>query len=417
MVNIRKNKPVFGEISLSGAKNSALPILTAAPLCGEGTVLRNVPENLKDVQVLTNVLNKMGVEVRLENGSAYIGKIAPIDGEAPVEAGNIRYSLLLLPLFLNLCGRASIPNPGGCKLGDRKYDILLDTLSRIGFKVTESENKIEAVREGKLTPLDIVFHTATTIGSENAVMASLFVEGTGEVQNANTRPEVIDLINFLNRAGAKIDHHTRAMHITGVDKLHSCEYTIMQDRHEALSYMILAAMCRAEICIKNFSTEYIKEDVELLRRIGVGIYEWGNNVYVTAKNRELHPFSMVTYPYPGINSDMQPLLAALATTIPGESIITDTRFTERFQYVAEFQKMGADIVNYENCAIIQGGKPLHGAAVTALDLRAGAALTFLGAVAEGTTTIDNYYQVERGYEDITGKMRSLGIDITSDEEV
>ncbi len=412
MVSVRKNKPLFGKISLSGAKNSALPILTAAPLCGEGTVLRNVPENLKDVQVLTNVLNKMGVEIRLENGCAYIGKVSPADGQAPEEAGNIRYSLLLLPLFLNLCGKASIPNPGGCKLGDRKYDILLDTLSRIGYTVTESENKIEAIKNGNLTPLNILFHTATTIGSENAALASLFVKGTAEVQNANTRPEVLDLVNFLNAAGADIAYHTRAMHITGVEKLHSCEYTIMQDRHEALSYMILAAMCRGEVCIKNFSTEYIKEDVELLRRIGVGIFEWGNNVYVTAKDRELHPFSMVTYPYPGINSDMQPLLAALAATISGESIITDTRFTERFQYVSEFQKMGIDIVNYENCAIIQGGKPIKGCAVRALDLRAGAALTFLGAVAEGTTTIDNYYQVERGYEDIVGKMSSLGVDIS-----
>ena len=412
MVEVRKNKPLFGEIELSGAKNATLPILTAAPLCGEGTILRNVPENMRDVQVLVNVLNKMGVEVRLENGCAYIGKVNPQNGHAPVEAGNIRYSLLLLPLFLNLCGNASIPNPGGCNLGDRRYDILLDTLSRIGYTIQESEDKIEAIQQSKTTPLNILFHTATTIGSENAVLASLFVNGTSEVQNANTRPEVIDLIHFLNKAGANISYHTRAMHITGVDKLHSCEYTIMQDRHEAVSYMILAAMCRGEICIRNFSTEYIREDVELLRRIGVGVYEWGNNVYVTAKGRTLQPFSMVTYPYPGINSDMQPLFAALATTIPGESIITDTRFTERFQYVTEFQKMGADIVNYENCAIVHGGKSLHGSTVQALDLRAGAALTFLGAVADGTTTIDNYYQVERGYERIVEKMQSLGVDIS-----
>lgn len=325
MISVKKNKTLFGEISLSGAKNSALPILTAAPLCGEGTVLRNVPENLKDVLVLTEVLNDMGVEVRLENGNAYIGKVAPIDGDAPIVAGNIRYSLLLLPLFLNLCGKASIPIPGGCKLGDRKYDILLETLSRMGYTVIENENRIKVVREGNLTSLSILFHTATTIGSENAVMASLFVNGTGEVKNANTRPEVLDLVHFLNKAGANIEYRTRAIRITGVSNLHRCEYVIMQDRHEALSYMILAAMCRGEVCIKNFSTEYIQEDVELLRRIGVGIYEWGNNVYVTAKDRELKPFSMVTYPYPGINSDMQPLLAALATTIPGESIILYTR--------------------------------------------------------------------------------------------
>ena len=415
MVKIQKSKPLFGEIELSGAKNATLPILTAAPLCGEGTILKNVPEHMRDVQVLISVLNKMGIEIRLENGCAYIGRINPRDGQAPIEAGNIRYSLLLLPLFLNLCGQAAIPKPGGCNLGNRQYDILLDTLSRTGYIILEGNEKIEAIQRGERTALNILFHTATTLGSENAVIASLFINGTSEVRNANTRPEVIDLIRFLNKAGANISYHTRAIHITGVKSLHSCEYTIMQDRHEAVSYMILAAMCRGEICIKNFNTEHIKEDVELLRRIGVGIYEWGNNVYITAKGRELHPFSMVTYPYPGINSDMQPLFAALATTIHGESIITDTRFTERFQYVPEFQKMGADIVNYENCAIVHGGKPLHGSSVKAPDLRAGAALTFLGAVADGTTVIDNFYQVERGYEKIIDKMQALGVDISSSE--
>ena len=175
--------------------------------------------------------------------------------------------------------------------------------------------------------------------------------------------------------------------------------------------MILAAMLRSEIMIHDLTLQYIQEDVTLLRQIGVDIFEWGGNVYVSAKNKNLKPFSMATSPYPGINSDMQPLLAALACTIEGESIVTDTRFTQRFQYVDEFKKFGLDIVNYENCAVIHGAKTISGANVFATDLRAGAALTFLGCWANGITTVDNYYQTLRGYVGILEKLKSLGVSI------
>lgn len=175
--------------------------------------------------------------------------------------------------------------------------------------------------------------------------------------------------------------------------------------------MILASMLRSEIMIKDFNLDFIQEDTALLRSIGVDVFEWGNNVYVSAKNKKLKPFSMATSPYPGINSDMQPLFAALACTIEGESIVTDTRFTERFQYVEEFKKFGFDIVNYENCAVIHGCSRKSGTSVYATDLRAGAALTFLGCWCDGETTIDNYYQTLRGYVGIVEKLNQLGVNI------
>ena len=411
VVRIEHADSMIGEISLSGAKNASLPIVAATALTGAGTLVHNVPFELKDIQVLLNVMSDMGVKWHSCKHDLYIDSVNAIDGFASEDAGKIRSGLILLPIFASLCGRASIPIPGGCKLGDRKYDILLDCIRKMGADVVEKNDRISVSIENKFKGIDTSFHIATTIGSENIILAGCLANGETVARNANTRPEVIDLANFLNKSGASISHKTRILTIKGVKELGCSEYEVMADRHEAVSYMILAAMHRGELCIRNFNLEYIKEDVELLRRIGVSIYEWGNDVYVSAKNKELKPFSMVTYPYPGINSDMQPLFAALAATIPGESIITDTRFTERFQYVDEFKKLGIDITNYENCAIIQGGKMLTGTNVTAIDLRAGAALTFLGTLADGVTIVDNFYQVERGYANIIQNFHKLGINI------
>lgn len=317
-------------------------------------------------------------------------------------------------MLLHQTGKVEDPAPGGCKLGDRKYDIHIESLRKLGANVVEEEGKIKGKLQGKFKGNELLFHIATTSGSESAILGAVLAEGKTIIKNANTRPEVIDMINFLNAMGADITYKTRYIEINGVKELSGGEYTVIKDSHEAVSYMILAAMMRSEIMIKDFNLDFIQEDATLLRQIGVDIYEWGGNVYVSAKKKSLLPFSMATSPYPGINSDMQPLLAALACTIEGESIVTDTRFNERFQYVDEFKKFGFDIVNYENCAVIHGSKMIEGTSVFATDLRAGAALTFLGCWAKGYTYIDNYYQTQRGYVGIIDKLRCLGVNV--DEE-
>ena len=413
MVIINGAKKIFGQITLSGAKNAALPLLVAACFC-KGTVkLNNIPIELNDVKVLIAILKEIGYHVEIIDHSVIITEPAKtsVKSDIPDAASKIRYSLLLLPLLLYQTGTVTDPIPGGCKLGDRKYDIHLESLRKLGAVIEESGNSISGSLEGKFIGNELQFHIATTSGSESAVLAAVLAKGKTVIKNANTRPEVIDMINFLNAMGADISYKTRYIEINGVDELHGGEYTIIQDSHEAVSYMIFAAMMRSEIMIKDFDLSFIQEDVKLLREIGVDIFEWGNNVYVSAKGKKLKPFSMATSPYPGINSDMQPLLAALACTIEGESIITDTRFTERFQYVDEFIKFGLDIVNYENCAVIHGSKSIQGTNVYATDLRAGAALTFLGCWANGTTSIENYYQTQRGYVGIIDKLHTLGVNV------
>ncbi len=414
MVTIRGAKNIFGEISLSGAKNAALPMLVAACFCSETVTLKNMPVELNDVKVMISILQDIGFSVSVNGHDVTIenpGK-ANIQSMIPEAAGRIRYSLLLLPLLLYRTGSVQDPIPGGCKLGDRKYDIHLESLNKLGARMREDEHYISGILDYGFAGNELLFHIATTSGSESAILAAVLAKGKTVIKNANTRPEVIDMIRFLNAMGADINYKTRYIEIHGVDSLKGGEYTIIKDSHEAVSYMILAAMMRSEIMIKDFDLDFIQEDATLLRQIGVDIYEWGGNVYVSAKGKTLRPFSMATSPYPGINSDMQPLLAALACTIEGESIITDTRFTERFQYVDEFKKFGFDIVNYENCAVIHGANTINGSDVYATDLRAGAALTFLGCWASGTTTIDNYYQTKRGYVGIVDKLKDLGVDIS-----
>lgn len=411
MVEVIGRSEIFGEISLNGAKNSALPIMVAACLCNEDVLLKNIPTKLNDVQILLSVLREIGFIVEKiddttllykEPGNKLVNHIVSGD------ASKIRYSLLLLALLLSKCGKVCVSSPGGCNIGDRKYDIHLYLLEQMGATIKDDLRMIKGELKGKFQGADLLFHIATTSGSENAIIAAAISEGITTIKNANTRPEVIDLINFINKMGGKINYSTRYIQIEGVNRLNGGEYEILSDSHEGVTYIILAAMARGQIRINNFNTNLIKEDTDLLRKIGVDIFEWGNAVFASAKNKKLSPFSMATSPYPGINSDMQPLFAALAATVEGESIITDTRFTDRFQYVDEFKKFGIDIVNYQNCAIIHGGKPFQGTDVYATDLRAGAALTLLGLVGEGVTRIDNYYQTERGYVEIINKISKIG---------
>lgn len=400
----------FGSVELSGAKNAILPIIAGACICDGNVLIHNAPTQLNDVKVMIDVLNHAGFCISISNNDIYVEnqKTGNLEGVLSDETQKIRYSLLMLSVMLSRIGTVSMTPPGGCNLGDRKYDIHVDSLIKMGAHITE-DGRIDGVTEG-LHGADLHFHIATTSGTENVIIAACKAKGTTRIYNANTRPEVIELIEFLRCAGAKIRYGTRYVEVEGVNHLCGCEYSVMPDRHEALTYMLFAAITRGEVCIKNFNTRNIAEDVRLLQEIGVGVFEWGNNIYVSAKNRELLPFSLCTSPYPGINSDMQPLFAALAATIQGESIITDTRFPDRFQYVDEFSKMGINIRNYENCAIVNGSE-IEGAEVVACDLRAGAALMMLGCVANGMTVISNEYQIKRGYQNLPGSFKELGFNV------
>ena len=413
MYQVSRAEKIFGEISLSGSKNAALPIIVGACMCDEYVELHNIPLQLNDVRVLVSLLKGNGFNIREEGADTLIidnENNGVLSHEVTTEGGKIRYSLLLLSLLLHKCKSVKVPSPGGCNIGDRKYDIHIDSLIKMGAEIEEN-GYINGFLNGRFKGSDMTFHTATTSGSENVIIAGVLAEGKTIIRNANTRPEVMDLINFFNKMGGDIRYKTRYIEISGVERLKGGEYSVLSGRDEAVTYMILTGMCRGELRIKRFTCEKIKTDVTLLREIGLEIFEWSGDSFISAKNKQLRPFSMATAPYPGINSDMQPLFAALAATIEGETIITDMRFMDRFQYVQEYKKFGMSIENYSNCAIITGGKPIKGAKVSATDLRGGAALLLLGCVAEGVTEIENEYQIERGYINVIPKLNNLGCKI------
>ena len=413
MYIVEKAQEISGDIILSGSKNAALPILLSTLLCDDIVILKNVPLELNDIKVAIDILQDFGTEItKINDSTIEISNKKQDIKERVLESANlIRSSLVFLSILLNIKDEIYVPLPGGDQIGERRYDIHLASLREMGAEINEEDKYFHAKINGKFKSRHLNFHTATTTGTENVIIAALFAPGKTVIENANTRPEVIDFTNFLNKVGAKITYNTRFVEIEGVDKLHGGEFEIMPGRDEALTYAILAGMVRGEICIKNFNLKYVQTDVSLLKQIGIDIFEFGNDVYISAKKKQLKPFSMATAPYPGINSDMQPLFAALAATIEGESIITDMRFETRFQYVNEFKKFKINIKNYSNTCIIYGGETIQGNEVVATDLRCGAALILLGCVAENKTIIKNSYEIDRGYIDIASKLNYLGCNI------
>lgn len=406
-------KKLHGKIRLNGAKNAALPILAGTTLTDEMVVLHNVPIELNDVQVMLKILAALGKQIEIQPDMVRIS--GPLTTHVvPHELGaKIRYSLLFLGALLNRLGQTSVPNPGGCNIGDRKFDLHLAGLEQLGATFDMGE-AIEG-RAAKLTGANISLYLPTTSGTQNIILGALAAEGQTVIKNANTRPENLDFASFLDSMGADLHMRNRMVTLTGGKSLHGTEYTIMNGPDELVSYIIAAAVTGGELQIENADLKYVPTDLKVLRDAGLEIFEWGHSVYVSAKY-PLEPIDIFTTPYPGINSDMQPLYSVLAAMIPGESTVTDMRFTDRFQYAEELKKFGIEIEVYGNCAVIEGGKPLHGCVVTATDLRGGAAMVLAGLAAEGTTTISNVYQIERGYINLPDILSALGADIRAIEE-
>jgi len=408
---VRGPATLNGEIVVRGAKNAALPILVAAAIAPEPVVLSNVPTRLNDVQVQIDTLRHVGISSVMSDDTIRLDPLNVRDTEIPAEmSSKIRYSLLFLGLLLGKVGHAKISVPGGCNLGDRKFDIHIAGLRQLGAEVCCEGGFIEA-RADKLIGTDIQFYLPTTSGTENVMIAACFAKGRTRIFNANTRPEVKNLGDFLNAMGANVIVKNRVVEIEAPKKMHGCEFRIMPGWDEALTYIIGAALTGGEICVKDFSLEHVRHDVGILKQSGVDVFEWGGSVYASARDRILRPFDLFTGPYPAVNSDMQPIFASLASQCQGESSITDQRFTERFAYVSELCKLGVDIENYGNSAIIRGTTRLKGNKVKALDLRCGGALLLAALKAEGITVIDDAYQIGRGYEDIASKLNALGADV------
>jgi UDP-N-acetylglucosamine 1-carboxyvinyltransferase len=399
-----------GEVNLSGAKNASLPILFGS-LISDGIVeLENVPVLMEDIKVAIEIIRSIGASVEVSGNSVRIDPSGIKDPALPLElVSRIRYSLLLLGAFLNRFGRVELPFPGGCDIGTRKFDLHIKGLQDLGAEMEVTDNGIFG-KVDKLRGAEIEFYLPTTSGTENIMIGACLAAGKTVIRNANTRPEIHDFAKFLNGMGADIRVSSRLIEIQGVDRLGGTGHRIMKGGDEAMTFMIAAGMTGGDVVIKDYDLGHVLVDIGYLRGSGMEIFEWGGSVYISGK-KEIHPFDMFTAPYPGVNSDMQPLFAALALKAHGESTITDQRFMDRFAYVKELKSFGADINHYGNCAVVSGGKKLTGTTVRAADLRGGAAAVLVGLISEGKTTIDNIYQIDRGYEMLEKKLGALGADI------
>ena len=409
---IEGGRKLEGEVWISGAKNAALPILVAACLGNEPSRIENVPIGLHDIEVMLQLLKGLGAEVNVIGTTVIISQGNLDSCNVPLDCvTKIRSSLLLLGLFLGLGMNVFLPESGGCNIGERKYDLHLMGLRKLGAEIEEGTEGIQGTAH-KLKGNTLEFYLPTTTGTQNIILGALFAEGETVIKNANTRPENMEFARFLKAMGAKVEARNRIVTIEGVGKIKGgITFRIMNGWDEAVTYMVAASVTGGEIMIKGMSAQYIKSDIKHLKEAGIDIFEWGENLYLKSLG-PLKPFDLFTAPYPGINSDMQPIFTALALAAHGESTITDMRFTDRFNYVEELRKFGADIVVYGNCAVINGGKILAGADVVATDLRGGAAEILCGLFAKGETVIRNIYQIERGYEDVVAKLKQLGASIS-----
>jgi UDP-N-acetylglucosamine 1-carboxyvinyltransferase len=396
-----------GKVVVSGAKNSGLKLLTASILTSGKVEIFNSPNGLLDMQVHIGMLEKMGKTCFVEASYLRIEEPKQLDTNLLWDERSIRNSLLMLGCLTTRFGGGRVPLPGGCKLGDRKYDIHVNILEALGARVFEEDGYLcTEVKDFPLKATEINLPMRSTGATENAIMASSLAIGTTTIWNPHIRPEIIDLIAMLNKMGAKIEvFGQKCIVVEGVKELTGVKHQCIPDNMEALTWAIGAVITGGDVEIVNFPFEHLEVPLTYLRESGMKYYKGENSLIV--RGGSPYPIEISTGPYPGINSDMQPLFAIYGAVSKGTSKIIDLRFPGRYAYAEEMAKMG---VNYEvdgDMLVIHGGNKLQGAVVTASDLRAGISLLLAGLVAEGTTTIENAWQIERGYENIHEKLKNL----------
>ena len=408
---IRGGNKLQGEVSISGAKNAAVAILPAVILSDEPCIIENVP-NISDIDITIKILLSMGAEVTMLNKSTL--RIDPTRVHTPcVEydlAKNMRASYYFLGSLLGKVGKARVSMPGGCDLGARPVDQHLKGFSSLGAECSVDHGMIHAQAD-KLVGAHIYFDMVTVGATINVMLAAVKADGLTVIENAAKEPHIVDLANFLNSMGADImGAGTDVIKIKGVKSLHGTQYSIIPDQIEAGTYMVAAAATNGNVLIKNVIPKHLESITAKLQKIGVRVEEYDDSVRVIGTGR-LTKTNVKTLPHPGFPTDMQPQITTLLTLAEGTSIVTESIFDNRFKYVDQLRRMGADISVDGRVAVIEGTGRLMGAPVRATDLRAGVALVIAGLAAVGTTEVEDIYHVERGYEDLEKKLRSLGADI------
>lgn len=408
---INGGKPLSGEVTVSGAKNAAVALVAATILCDEPCILENVPQ-ISDITICMKILKEMGADIKLLNKTTVRFDTRGIKvPKVPYEmARSMRASTYFLGTLLGRFHEAYVAMPGGCDLGDRPIDQHLKAFRCLGATDDIENGEVHCTAE-RLIGSQIYFDFNTVGGTINAMMASVRAKGLTIIENAAKEPHIVDLANFLNSMGADIrGAGTDVIKVRGVDYLKGITYGIIPDQIEAGTYMVAAAATKGNVLIKNVIPKHLESITAKLRKVGVTVIENDESVRVFVDG-PLMKTSLKTMPHPGFPTDMQPQFSTLLTLAEGTSIVTDDIFDNRFRYVSELRRMGADIAVDSTVAIIQGTGELKGAPVVATDLRAGAALVIAGLAAKGTTEVENIHFIERGYECIDDKLREIGADI------
>jgi UDP-N-acetylglucosamine 1-carboxyvinyltransferase len=414
---IKGSVPLRGEVPISGAKNAVLPIMAAALLTSEPCVIRRVP-NLSDVKFMGQILSWLGAQVRFEGDAVRI-QAKKIKGAGDYDLiRKMRGSICVMGPLLGRLKKATVSLPGGCVIGARPINLHLKGFEALGAKVVIQAGYVQASAKRLIGSAMFLGGRSgsTVLGTANIMMAATLAEGVTVIESAACEPEVVDLAKFLNAMGARITGAgSPTITITGVKALHGAEHEVIPDRIEAATYAIAAAATSGEVTLRGARAEHLGAVLDKLTDAGARIERRGADLTV-ARNGRLKPVDITTLPYSGFPTDVQAQMMALMTLTPGISIITERIFESRFMHVSELTRLGADIEIEGPSAIIKGGKPLSGAPVMASDLRASAALVIAGLAARGTTQVNRVYHIDRGYENLDGKLRQLGARIQRIEE-
>jgi UDP-N-acetylglucosamine 1-carboxyvinyltransferase len=411
---IRGGEPLLGTIRISGAKNAALPCMAAALLTDEPVILENIPQ-VRDIETTRKLLSAMGAEVELGFGRAQHRTTICAKNLTAPEASyelvkTMRASTLVLGPLVARCGRARVSLPGGCAIGARPIDLHIKGLESLGAKITQEHGYVEAAAD-RLRGAEIVFDKITVTGTEDLLMAATVADGETVMQNCAREPEVADLAALLNAMGAKIEGAgSSTIRVKGVAKLHGARHRIIPDRIEAGTFIIAGALTGGDLNVTACEPKHLTAILQKLKETGVKTAVKTDSVRVIG-DQPLTAADLNTEEYPGFPTDMQAQYMTLATQAEGSSIVTENIFENRFMHAQELVRMGANIKIEGRRAIVRGKTPLSGAAVLASDLRASASLVLAALVADGETIIDRVYHLDRGYENIEEKLKSVGAPI------
>ena len=409
---INGSRPLFGEITISGAKNAAVAIIPAALLVDGVCRIENIPQ-ISDVTLLFTILEDMGAKVKVLNQHAVQIDCHSVHSTQPCYdlARKIRASYYLLGALLGRFGEATVAMPGGCNFGVRPIDQHVKGFRAMGADVTEGNLVHATARGGRLKGATVYLDVVSVGATMNIMMAAVLADGVTTIENAAKEPHIVDLANFLNSMGADIKGAgTDSIRIRGVEKLSGGSYCIIPDQIEAGTYMAAVAAAGGQVLIKNVIPKHMDCISAKLMEMGVHIEEQDDTLLVR-RSEPLQRANVKTQPYPGFPTDMQPQITTLLTLAEGTSIITEGVWEQRFRYVDELRRMGADISVDGKVAVVEGTGKLTGAPVKACDLRAGAALIIAGLAAKGITEIEDIYHIERGYSCLDEKLRQVGADI------